>query len=210
MSMCLRWFRDHFCENEIGIQEITGIDAYYLMDREAEKVAPGSDGLVTLPHLQGAMAPDVNLDAKGVFYGMTLQHTKAHFIRSIMESLGYIICRNLEAIGDMGLNINEIRTMGGGSKSDVWNQIKSDITGKTLYLTYSGQDTACLGAAILAGTAAGIFKGIPNAVNEMVHIRTSYKPNENNHQIYKKQYKIYCKLFQALGSVFEEDAGKGS
>lgn len=81
------------------------------------------------------MAPDVNLNAKGVFYGASLKHTKGHFIRSIMESLGYIICRNLESIHDMGLNIQQIRTMGGGSKSDLWNQIKADVTGQTLRIT---------------------------------------------------------------------------
>ena len=106
------------------------------------------------------MAPDVNLDAKGVFYGLTLMHKKGHFIRSIMESLGYIICRNLEAIEAMGLDVDEIRTMGGGSKSPLWNQIKSDITGKSLLTTYSAQDTACLGAAILAGKAAGLFESV--------------------------------------------------
>ena len=97
-GMCLRWFRDNFCQDEINMQELTGLDSYFLLDKEAELVPPGSDGLLMLPHLQGSMAPDVNLNAKAVFYGMTLKHKKPHFVRSIMESLGYIICRNLEAI----------------------------------------------------------------------------------------------------------------
>lgn len=205
-GMCLRWFRDGFCQEEIAMQERTGLDSYYLMDKQADKVAPGSDGLITLPHLQGSMAPDVNLNAKGVFYGATLTHTRAHFIRSIMESLGYIICRNLEAIEDMGLEVKQIRTMGGGSKSDIWNQIKADITGKTLHLTYSSQDTACLGAAILAGTAAGVFESIESAVDSMVKIKKTYTPDLEKHSIYLKQYEKFKLLFQSLTPVFEADA----
>ena len=152
------------------------------------------------------MAPDVNLNAKGVFYGATLQHKKGHFIRSIMESLGYIICRNLEVIGDMGLEVKQIRTMGGGSKSDIWNQIKADITGKHLNVTYSSQDTACLGAAILAGCAAGVFGSMESAVESMVRIKKTYEPNMERHAIYRKQYKKFNLLFRSLTELFDLDA----
>lgn len=205
-GMCLRWFRDGFCQQEIDMQKLTGLDAYDLMGREADSVPPGADGLICLPHLQGSMAPDVNLNAKGVFYGATLQHGKPHFVRSIMESLGYLICRNLEAIDAMGLEVKQIRTMGGGSKSDIWNQIKADITGKTLHVTYSSQDTACLGAAILAGKAAGVFESIESAVNSMVKIKKTFEPNPANREVYDRQYKKFKLLFEALTPVFSEDA----
>lgn len=205
-GMCLRWFRDAFCDNELITQKLTGIDAYDLIGKEVETTPPGADGLIMLPHLQGSMAPDVNLNAKGVFYGATLLHGKAHFERSIMESLGYLISRNIEAIDDMGLEITEIRTMGGGSKSDVWNQIKADITGKTLNVTYSAQDTACLGAAILAGKAVGVFESIEAAVDSMVRIKRTFTPNPDNKAVYEKQYKKFKMLFNALTELFEEDA----
>ena len=205
-GMCLRWFRDEFCGELLKEQELSGVDAYDLMSKEVEKIPAGSDGLITLPHLQGSMAPDVNLDAKGVFYGATLKHTKSHFIRSIMESLGYIICRNLEVISDMGLEIKQIRTMGGGSKSDVWNQIKADITGKQINITYSSQDTACLGAAILAGCSIGVFDNIESAVDSMVKIKTTFEPNMDNHEIYLKQYEKFKVLFNSLGNLFNMGA----
>lgn len=205
-GMCLRWFRDNFCQNELLLEKSSGLDAYALMDREAARISAGSDGLITLPHLQGSMAPDVNLNAKGVFYGATLNHTRAHFIRSIMESMGYLICRNLEAVGAMGLAVQEIRTMGGGSKSDLWNQIKADITGKALNLTYSAQDTACLGAAILAGKAVGIFPEIHSAVDSMVRIRTTYQPDPRTRPVYTEQYEKFKLLFRSLSPVFDRDA----
>ena len=205
-GMCLRWFRDGFCQSEMQMQELTGIDAYDLMGKEVASTPAGADGLIMLPHLQGSMAPDVNLNAKGVFYGATLQHSKPHFVRSIMESLGYLICRNLEAIDAMGLQVDQIRTMGGGSKSDIWNQIKADITGKTLNVTYSSQDTACLGAAILAGKAAGVFESIESAVDNMVKIKKTFVPNPDNRAVYDKQYKKFKLLFNSLSELFDEDA----
>ena len=204
--MCLRWFRDNFCQNELLLQEASGLDAYELMDREAARVPPGSDGLLALPHLQGSMAPDVNLNAKAVFYGAALRHRREHFIRSIMESLGYIIRRNMEAIDSMGLEIQEIRTLGGGAKSDVWNQIKADITGKTIHITRSSQDTACLGAAILGGVAAGMFKDMESACGEMVKIQKSFVPNMENHRIYQVQYEKFKRLFAALEDLYAYDA----
>ena len=84
-GMCLRWFRDGFCKEEIQMQEVSGLDSYYLMDLEADRIPAGSDGLIALPHLQGSMAPDVNLNAKAVFYGATLKHTKAHFIPALWK-----------------------------------------------------------------------------------------------------------------------------
>lgn len=205
-GMCLRWFRDVFCDGEIMVGNNTGDDPYYLMDKEAARVAVGADGLICLPHLQGAMAPDLNLDAKGVFYGITLQHKKPHFIRSVMESIGYIICRNMEAIDKMNLPIQEIRSLGGGSKSHVWNQIKADITGKTLCLTEFSQDVACLGAAILAGVAGGIFESVEYACASMIKVGRVYEPNMENHAIYRRQYEKFKLLFDSMSEIYALDA----
>lgn len=205
-GMCLRWFRDTFCSEEMAVEKQTGIDAYDLMCKEAAAVPAGSEGMICLPHLQGSMAPDVNLDAKAVFYGATLKHKKPHFIRSVMESLGFIICRNLEAIEQMGLEVKEIRSMGGGSKSDVWNQIKADITGKKLCLTDMSQDIACLGAAILAGVAGGLFASVEEACTRMVKISRVYEPNMENHAIYQGQYEKFKALFQVVAPIYKMDA----
>ena len=204
-GMCLRWFRDQFCQTELQIERETGLDAYMQMDLQAERISPGSDGLLTLPHLQGSMAPDMNSHAKCVFYGATLQHTKAHFIRSIMESLGYIICRNLEAISESGIEICQLRTLGGGSKSHLWNQIKADITGKPLSLIAETQNTACLGAAILAGVAGGVFPSVRDACKSMVTIQEIFTPDLEKHAVYQKQYQKYRYLFQSLSAMFDVD-----
>jgi len=201
-GMAIKWFRDNFCELEKMQAEEKGVSAYGIMDEAAEKVAPGCDGLVALPHLSGSMAPDVNAKAKGVFYGFTLKHTRAHFTRAIMESIGFIIRRNIEALEAIGLTVTEMRSSGGGSKSPLWNQIKSDIIKKPL-VTVKCPEAACLGAAILAGTAVGIFNNVEDACESMAEIKNRFEPNKANEEVYDKAFNNYKKLFADLNSMFE-------
>jgi xylulokinase len=201
-GMTLRWFRDKFCQDEMTVGALLSADAYDLMGNEAASVPPGCEGLSMLPHLSGSLAPDVNAKAKGVWFGFTLKHTKPHFVRAIMESLGYILQRNIETLGNMGISVKEIRSLGGGSKSAVWNQIKADITGKRL-VTMQSQEAACLGAAILAGKATGLFSSIDAAVKEMAVVKQTFESNLNNKEVYDNGYAMYCKLFKDLSETFE-------
>jgi sugar (pentulose or hexulose) kinase len=201
-GMTLRWFRDQFCQPEIGTANLTQEDTYDILNREALSVPAGADGLVMLPHLSGSLAPDVKSTARGVFYGFTLMHKKPHFIRAIMESIAYIVHRNIDALHEMGIEVNEIRSLGGGSKSWVWNQIKADVLGKKL-LTTRSEEAACLGAAILAGKATGIFTSVEDAVNKMTKIKDEYLPNRINQSVYEKGYAAYKELFKSLDKMFD-------
>lgn len=202
-GMALKWFRDTFCDEEVLLSGKTGLDSYYLMDKEVARIAPGSEGLVMLPHLQGAMAPEANPKAKGVFFGITMAHTKAHFIRAVMEAIGYIVLRNIEAVEAMGIPVKEIRVLGGGSKSDIWNQIKADITGRVIWTTeYS--DAACLGVALVSGVSVGLFPDLKGAVDKMVTLKKKFVPNPENHEKYLKLYAEYKGLYDSLCPLFEQ------
>lgn len=202
-GMTLRWFRDAFCQMEMGVAGIDGEDAYDIIGREVMQVAPGSDGLIMLPHLAGSNAPDVKSNAKGVFYGFTLLHRKAHFARAIMESLAYIVRRNLEALESMGITVSEIRSLGGGSKSAVWNQIKADVLGCKL-MTMTTKEAACLGAAILAGKAVGLFPSLDEAVDSMSHVKNEFYANPDNKAVYDRCFAAYKDLFKSLDKVFDQ------
>ncbi len=201
-GMTLRWFRDKFCSDEMAVEAAGGADAYDLISREVEKINPGCDGLVMLPHLSGSLAPDVNAKAKGVWFGFSLNHTKAHFARAIMESLAFILRRNLSALKDMGITVKEVRSLGGGSKSRVWNQIKADANDITL-VTVKSKEAACLGAAILAGTATGVFKSVEDAVNNMIQVKDEYHAQPEMKPVYDTNYEMYCKLFRDLTECFD-------
>lgn len=200
-GMTLRWYRDKFCNEEMKEAELNSEDAYDLISKEAASIPAGSEGLVMLPHLSGSLAPDVNAKALGVWFGISLKHSKAHFARSIMESIGYVLRRNLDTLSKMGVEVEEIRSLGGGSKSVIWNQIKSDITGKRLN-TMKSVEAACLGAALLAGKATGLFGDFETAVTNMVQVKDVFKPNGKNKDAYDFGYEMYRKIFGDLKDAF--------
>jgi xylulokinase len=200
-GIVLRWFRDYFCRDEMKVGASTGIDAYDLLGNEAENVPPGCEGLLMLPHLQGAMAPETNPRAKGVFYGFSLRHTKAHFIRAIMESVMFIVRRNMEVLEDMGIRVTDIRSLGGGARSRIWKQIEADVTQKPV-VTMRNEEAACLGAAILAGKAVGIYGSVDEACERVVAVKERFEPNSSNFNIYDMAYRNYVQLYNDLCDAF--------
>ena len=203
-GMVMKWFRDQFCENELAVGKAAGIDPYELMGKAASTVSPGADGLLMLPHLQGAMAPENNPMAKGVFYGLTLAHTKAHLIRAIMEGIAFVLRKNIEVIEEMGIIVNEIRSLGGGAKSPFWGQLKADITGKPVVVT-TNEEAACLGAAIVAGTGVGMFPDLQEASRRMVEIKERFVPHPARKRTYDLAYRKYIDLYDALKPMFAGD-----
>ena len=149
-GMALKWLKNALCES-YSFGELDGL---------AESVPAGSDGVTFLPYLCGSTMPKYNPRARGSFTGLTTEHTRAHFVRAVMESVACMLKSNLDYLG---LEINEIRAMGGGANSPLWCQMKADMTGKRL-TTLKNKETACLGSAILAGVGIGHFTSVENAV----------------------------------------------
>jgi len=102
---------------------------------------------------------------------------------------------------ELHIPVNEIRVLGGGARSDIWNQIKADITGKTILRT-ENEEAACLGAAILAGKAIGLYSSVKEASKNMVRIKKTYTPQPKNTEIYQETYKKYVKLYDDLCELF--------
>jgi len=167
------------------------------MTVQAEKVPAGSEGLIMLPHLMGAGSPEFDTRVKGVFAGITPQMGKGHFVRAIMESVACMINRNLDSLTKHGINPAEIRALGGGAESDLWNQIKADMTGIP-FVTLQSRETPCLGAAILAGIGSGLFKDFEDGCNRLVRFKKKYLPDHSKHDIYQDVLEKYIKLYNQL------------
>ena len=202
-GMVLKWYRDRFCSSEVETAELMKRDSYDLLAEEAKTVPPGSGGLVMLPHLEGAMAPEANPKAKGVFFGFTLHHQRSHFVRSVMEGIACIIRRNMEVLRDLGMEFEEVISLGGGAKSALWNQIKADLLNKRVVTTFNDQDAACLGAAIIAGKAVGLYSNIEDACKKVVKKKQVYNPDPINREVYDLLYTKYIKLYDSLVRMFE-------
>jgi xylulokinase len=201
-GMVLRWYRDTFCQPEVEAARVQGRDAYDVLGELAAGVPPGSEGVIMLPHLQGAMAPEANPRARGVFYGFTLHHSKAHFARSIMEAIAFIVRRNVDVLAGLGIPVDEVRALGGGARSGTWCQIKADVLGIPV-VTTEIEEAASLGAAILAGVAVGAFPSLEAAVDRMVAVKERFEPDPANRATYDTAYTTYRDLYESLVGVFE-------
>lgn len=200
-GMALRWFRDVFGYEEQQESARTGADAYDLLTSAAAEVPPGAEGLAALPHLVGAACPEFNPAARGVWFGVGLHHTKAHFVRAILESVAYMLRRNVEILQKLGIAVGEIRALGGGARSPLWNQIKADVLGVPV-VTLTTDEQACLGAAILAGTAVGLYSSPEEAAQKLVTVADRYEPDPAVKPIYDDGYELYVLLYDNLEELF--------
>lgn len=177
------------------------MDIYDYMGRYAEKVNPGCDGLITLPFFSGVYVLYNNPNARGIFFGLNLGHKKEHFIRSIMESTAFMLNLYINLLKKMEIETGEIWSMGGGSKSRLWNQIKADITGIEIK-TLKGSETSVLGAAIIAVVGVGFYKNYKQACEKMVKIKDTFYPNNENAEMYSKVYEKFINLYNKNKELF--------
>jgi xylulokinase len=120
-----------------------------------------------------------------------------------MESVCFIVRRNIEVIEGMGVPVKEIRALGGGARSRIWKQIEADITGRPV-LTTANEEAATLGAAILAGKAIGLYSSVEEAVGQMVQIKERFEPTRVNMPVYDASFKTYVDLYNALCPLFSK------
>jgi xylulokinase len=199
----LRWWRDHFCQVEKDAEARGDGDAYDAMTAPAAGVAPGADGLIFLACMQGAMAPEWNGAARGVFFGLTLAHTKAHLTRAVLEGSAFALRDILEAMHNAGLQPRRLTMVGGGAKSALWRQIKADVTGLPVRVPVSLETTAT-GAAMLAAVGAGLYGNVADAVEAFsAYQPEEHEPDPDRRQIYDEAYRRYRDVYFALKPVFD-------
>ncbi|MCI0519585.1 MAG: hypothetical protein L0Z70_04940 [Chloroflexi bacterium] len=200
-----RWFRDQFSAQEVAHAAAQGVDAYDLLNAAAESAPAGSEGLIFLPCLMGAMAPTWNALARGVFMGFTLAHRREHFIRAVLEGSAYALRDITDQMLRMGLPLEEIRAVGGGARSVLWRQIKADVTGLPVTITNTVETTA-LGAGMLALAGAGLVDTLAQAVELATQVVETRQPDEKSRAIYEEYYQLYRATYFSLLPVFERAA----
>ena len=192
----LKWFRD-----EVGYKECVkaeeGQDPYVIIDAEAEKSPIGSNGLLLLPHLVGAGAPYWNPFAKGVLFGLSLGHERRDLYRAVLEGVAYDVRRNIDVFRELGIVPSELRLTGGGSRSNLWNQIYSDVLDVTCVRNVIEEATS-LGAAILAASGADLFPDISKAAENLCNVERKWQANKERHEFYEKIYRFSSELYKTM------------
>jgi xylulokinase len=197
-----RWLRDTLCREEIKEAEKSATDPYTVMTAKAKTVPAGSEGLLFLPYLSGERCPYPDPNARGVFFGLSLKHSKQHIIRAVMEGVTFGLKDSLEIMNKMGLKSDKIRISGGGGKSNLWCQMISDIFNKKT-VRLNSEEGPSYGAAILAGVGIKYYQDVNSACRKLLKETELFKPKEKNVKIYKDAYKLYGNLYPALKKNFD-------
>jgi xylulokinase len=196
----IRWFRDQFGRPEVDAARKAGLDPYQLLDRSAQDLPPGSDGLLVLPYFMGERAPLWDPKARGTVLGLTLFHTRAHLYRALLEAAAYSLRHSIETGKECGLQITgETRVVGGVAKSKLWTQILADVTGRPILIP-KGNVEAPLADALLAGIGVGLIPD-HNRIVEWIGTAERVEPQQETRARYDQVYRLYRKLYQDVGET---------
>ncbi len=197
----LKWFKDAFCQEEKAIAARSGGSPYRLLDEQAQQVQPGAEGLLFYPYLLGERTLGSPY-SRGVFFGLTPRSGKGALARAIMEGVSFEMLRSLDIARQSGMQVEQVRLVGGGAQSPLWCQIKANIYQLPVAVlkTFEG---GMLGAAILAGVAGGIFKDEASAANQVVQIDHVLLPDPTQAGLYQRLYEVYKDLHDRMIDPFE-------
>ncbi len=190
-----RWIRDELCRD---FNDDT--DTYNAMNRIAEEVPPGSNGVLFNPSLSGGSAQEPSPNLRGGFMGLSLSNTREDMVRASMEGIAMALRCTLDILMSQTEIKKEMLICGGGSKSAVWRQIFADIYGLPVLKTNIDQNAASLGAAALAANACGLWKGY-DLIGRIHQTEVISYPNDDTKEIYEKLLEVYKKWTLCLSEL---------
>jgi len=198
-----QWLRDVFCLPEKEAATQLQVSPYELMNLQVEQSPPGANNLLYLPYLLGERSPHWNPRARGAYFGLTVQHTRADIIRATMEGITFNLRVILEAFQEQGAQIKEMRVIGGGARGRIWRQVLADIFGIPVVRPTLLEDATSMGAAIAGGVGVGIFPDFKIAARLTPIIDTA-RPDRKEKEKYDRLYKIFTDCYRALLPLYED------
>jgi len=201
-GLSLQWLRNTCCLEEVLEAERRKVDPYEIIGQEAEKAGIGAGGLLYLPYLMGERSPHPDPDCRGVFFGLSAMHTRAHMARAVMEGVTYSQRECVDVFREMGIEIDDMMICGGGGRSRLWRQMFADLYHCPVS-TIKTDEGAALGAAILAGTGARVYDSLEQACDTIIVKNETCCQIVENSQVYEGYYQLYKKLYLDLKDSFK-------
>jgi len=193
----LKWYRDNLAQDEVRRAREEGVSPYKLLDREAAK---GPVNVYLLPHFVGTGTPYLDPRSKGALLGLTTSTTKAEIYKAIIDGITYETRMNLDRLCKCGVDVEELRAIGGGATSSIWPQIKADILEKKI-VRLAVSEAGCLGAAILAATAVGQYRDVDQGVKAAVKRVDEFRPNPKSVKLYREHFETYRGIYEAVKHI---------
>ena len=186
----IKWFKNEFAP----------ISSYEELDKEGLDISPGCDGLILLPYFIGEKTPINDPSARGVFFGLSLTHHRAHLYRAILEGISFGFLHHIKIFAERGLTLKKVRVTNGGARSVLWKQISADVLGLPLE-QIAHHPGSSLGAAFVAGKGVGAISSWEDIEN-YIQIERVVEPDMSSHKLYQELFEIYQHVYQNLKTDF--------
>jgi len=197
-----RWFRDELGAAEAARAAATGADVYELLNTLAGDAPAGAEGVLWVPALAGATAPEWNAAARAGWFGLTAAHGRAHLARALLEGNAFVLRDVLEAIKAAGHPPSELVCVAGGARGELLRQIRADVTGLPVTRPDDVETTA-RGAAMLAAAGVGLHADVTEASGAMASPRSEpLLPRPDCREAYDALYRRHRELYAALRPLF--------
>jgi xylulokinase len=199
----IRYLRDTFSQLEVETERVLGVSSYDLLNLQAQKVPPGSEGLIVLPFLMGERTPIWDVYARGAIFGLSLNHNKGHVVRAMMEGVAYALYDSYRLILETDLQINTPIVLNeGGAVSDLWRQIITDVFDAPTVLM-KRRTGAPFGDAILAGVVTGVLDDF-SVAKEWAEYIAPMEPNPENHELYHAYFRLFKQIYEHVRDDYRE------
>ncbi|MCG4282230.1 gluconokinase [Lacticaseibacillus saniviri] len=203
-GIVFRWVRDQLFAPEKITAEQMQVDSYEILTDIASKIPAGADGLLFHPYLGGERAPIWDANARGSFFGLSRQHTRAHMVRAALEGIVYNLYMVMLMIEGVAGKPKAIQATGGFARSELWRQMLADIFEQEVNIPESFESSA-LGAVVLGMKSLGIVDDL-SVVKDMVGVTNTHKPNEANFEVYRELLPIWIRLTRELSGEYSSIA----
>lgn len=200
-GIVFRWVRDQLFAPEKLTAEQLQVDSYEILTEIASKIPAGADGLLFHPYLGGERAPIWDANARGSFFGLTRQHTRAHMVRAALEGIVYNLYMVMLMIEGITGKPKAIQATGGFARSALWRQMLADVFEQEVNIPESFESSA-LGAVVLGMKSLGLIDDL-NVVKDMIGVTNTHEPNADNFQAYRELLPIWIRLTRKLGSEYQ-------
>lgn len=194
-----KWYRDEIFSDCMIKETEDGVNAFQRMAESIHDIPAGSGGLIHLPYLAGERTPLNDPSAKGMLFGLSLQHTRSHMYKAALEAIGYTIRQHIDIFRENHMEFNKIYAVGGGAKNREWLQIIADITDCEIHVA---QNTvgASFGDALMAALGIGKLRSFSDLRN-IISDECCFYPRQENREIYDRYQKIYGMLYERTADL---------
>ncbi|MGA2072485.1 MAG: FGGY-family carbohydrate kinase [Terriglobia bacterium] len=198
---CLEFLKDRILFPD-GAQGLVPAQVYELLNSEAARVAPGADGLIFTPWINGILSPVQDIHTRSAFFNQSMGTTRGHYVRAVMEGVAFNLRwlkRHVEAF--IGRRFPQLAFIGGGALSEVWCGILADVLGCPVRQVASPRSATAVGAAFAALAALGEIQ--VQEISSLVKVEATHQPAESRRWLYDQQFREFLDFYRRTKPIYK-------